>query len=100
MHDVFVTYSSIPDREKFTEHYTGTHIPLVRALPELEEFAWGFVSDSTDGDPLVVARLTYASREAADRSFGSEAGAASIADVENFATEGVAILHVTRGSST
>lgn len=99
MHDVFVTYSSIPDPEAFVAHYEGTHIPLVNALPELEEFAWGFVADPADGDPLVVARLTYASREAADRSFASEAGAASVADVANFATEGVAILHVTRKAS-
>lgn len=96
MHDVFVTYSSIPDIAAFTAHYEGTHVPLVRALPELEEFAWGFVEDPAPGDPLAVARLSYASREAADRSFASDAGAASIADVQNFATEGVAILHVTR----
>ncbi|CAG7608099.1 EthD family reductase [Leucobacter soli] len=96
MHDVFVTYHSIPDRDAFIAHYESTHVPLVHALPELAEFAWGFVSDPAEGDPLVVARLSYASREAADRSFASEAGAASVADVANFATEGVSILHVTR----
>lgn len=99
MHDVFVTYSSVPDRDAFIAHYEGTHIPLVRALPELEEFAWGFVTEPAAGEPQVVARLTYASREAADRSFSSEAGVASVADVANFATEGVAILHVTRGAA-
>ncbi len=99
MHDVFVTYSSIPDRDAFVAHYESTHIPLVKKLPELEEFTWGFVTDPAPGDPLVIARLSYASRKAADRSFSSEVGHESVADVANFATEGVAILHITRGAT-
>ncbi|WP_448263649.1 EthD family reductase [Microbacterium aurum] len=96
MHDVFVTYSVIPDREAFAAYYSNSHVPLVRALPELVEFTWGFVTDPAEGDPLFVARLSYASRDAADRSFGSDAGVASVGDVQNFATEGVAILHISR----
>lgn len=98
MHDVFVTYSVIPDRDAFVNHYVNVHTPLVEALPEIKEFAWGFVSDPAPGAPLLIARLTYESREAADRSFASPAGEASVADVANFATEGVQILHVTRGA--
>lgn len=96
MHDVIVTYHSIPDREAFVTHYREVHVPLVQTLPELHEFAWGFVSDPQPGEPKLIARMTYASREAADRSFASPAGVAAVADVANFATEGVAVLHVTR----
>lgn len=96
MHDVIVTYHSIPDRAAFSASYRDTHAPLVRAMPELEEFAWGFVSDAGEGDPKFIARLTFASREAADRSFASDAGLAAAADVANFATEGVAVVHVPR----
>ena len=52
--------------------------------------------DPQPGEPKLIARMTYASREAADRSFASPAGVAAVADVANFATEGVAVLHVTR----
>lgn len=98
MHDVIVTYHSIPDRAAFLAHYQGTHAPLVLAMPELAEFAWGFVTDAGTDDPKLIARMTYASREAADRSFASEAGAAAVADVANFATEGVSVLHVPRAA--
>ena len=97
MHDVYVLYGVIPDRVAFLEHYTGVHTPLVDALPELQEFSWGFVDDPEPGAPLLIARLTYPSRESADRSFASEAGRRSVADVANFAPEGVQLLHVTRG---
>ena len=96
MHDVIVTYSSIPDRAAFSAYYRGTHAPLVRAMPELEEFAWGFVSDAGEDDPKLIARLTFPSRDAADRSFASGAGLATVNDVANFATEGVAVVHVPR----
>ena len=93
MHDVIVTYHSIPDRDAFAAHYVGTHQPLVLAMPELREFVWGFVTDPGEGDPKLIARMTYVSREVADHSFASEAGKAAVADVANFATEGVAVLH-------
>lgn len=94
MHEVVVTYKSIPDYESFLSHYRTIHIPLVLQLPELEEFTWGIVQTPEVDDPKLIARMVYASREAADRSFNSNEGAAAISDVENFATEGVAVLHV------
>lgn len=96
MHDVYVLYSVIPDRDAFVQHYTNIHTPLVEALPELHEFSWGFVDDPEPGAPLLVARLTYPSREAADRSFASEEGQRSISDVANFAPAGVQLLHTPR----
>ena len=65
-------------------------------MPELGEFAWGFVSDAGEDDPKLIARLTFPSRDAADRSFASDAGLATVNDVANFATEGVAVVHVPR----
>lgn len=96
MHDVIVTYQTISERDAFVAHYRSVHVPLVRALPGLQEFAWGFVDSPQEGDPKLIARMTYLSREAADRSFASDAGIAAVADVANFATEGVVVLHVTR----
>lgn len=96
MHDVIVMYHSIPDREAFAAHYAGEHQPLVLAMPELQEFVWGFVTEPGEGDPKLIARMTYVSREVADRSFASNAGKAAVADVANFASEGVSVLHVPR----
>ena len=78
MHDVIVMYHSIPDREAFAAHYAGEHQPLVLAMPELQEFVWGFVTEPGEGDPKLIARMTYVSREVADRSFASNAGKACV----------------------
>jgi len=96
MHDVYITYSVIPDPKAFGDYYNSTHVPICHKLPELVDFAWGFVQDPAPGDPLFVARLGYPSREAADRSFASPEGIAAVKDVANFASEGMAVLHVTR----
>lgn len=96
MHDVFVTYDSIPNQNEFLKYYRDNHIPLVLSLPNLLQFSWGLVDAPAEGDPKLIARMTYDSREAADASFASPEGQAAIADVANFASEGVTVLHVTR----
>jgi len=96
MYDLFVLYNRPEDSEAFDRHYASTHVPLVRELPLLQDFTWGKVSaEETDGYYL-VARLTYASKADADVSMASQAGAASVADLANFAQAGATVLNVPR----
>lgn len=93
MHDVIVLYNRPSDPEAFDAHYRSTHVPLVDALPQLQEFAWGKV---IDGDYYVVARMTYNSAVDAAASMESPAGVAAVEDLGNFAQAGVTVLNVGR----
>ncbi|MDS1113404.1 EthD family reductase [Gordonia westfalica] len=97
MHDVIVLYNHPEDPEAFDAHYTGTHIRLAEALPDLVEFAWGKTTAEGEQAPYyLVARMTYPDAETAGESFASPAGVASVEDLANFAGAGVTVLHVPR----
>lgn len=96
MHDVIVLYNLPTDTEAFDAHYRSTHVPLVDALPQLREFAWGKV---VDGDHYVVARMTYDTSEEAAASMASPAGVAAVDDLANFAQAGVTVLNVVRADA-
>lgn len=96
MHDLFVLYNQPQDPEAFDRHYISTHIPLVQELPLLQDFTWGKVAREDAGGCYLVARLTYASKADADASMASQAGAASVADLANFAQAGATVLNVPR----
>jgi uncharacterized protein (TIGR02118 family) len=97
MHDVIVLYSLPTDTAAFDAHYLSTHAPLVDALPELREFAWGKVDDPETAGYYLVARMTYDNAAAAAASMESPAGAAAVEDLANFAQAGVQVLNVSRG---
>ena len=94
MHDVVVLYNIPADPEAFDAHYRSTHVPLVDALPQLREFAWGKV---VDGDTYLVARMTYDTSAEAAASMQSPEGVAAVDDLANFAQAGVTVLNVDRG---
>jgi uncharacterized protein (TIGR02118 family) len=96
MHDLFVLYNHPQDPEAFDRHYTSVHVPLVRDLPLLQDFTWGKVTVDGPGAHYVVARLTYDSKADANASMASQAGAASVADLANFAQAGATVLNVPR----
>lgn len=96
MHDVIVLYNQPTDPAAFDAHYRGTHVPLVDAMPQIREFAWGKV---IDGDHYVVARMTYNSSEEAAASMASPAGVAAVDDLANFAQAGVTVLNVVRADT-
>lgn len=98
MHDVIVLYNRPADPAAFDAHYRGTHVPLVDALPNLREFAWGKVVGDTDSDEgyYLVARMSYHDAAEAAASMDSDAGKAAVADLANFAQAGVTVLNVDR----
>jgi uncharacterized protein (TIGR02118 family) len=99
MHDVVVLYNHPHDPAAFDAHYRDVHVPLVHALPLLQEFSWGHVDrDNQESGYYLMARLSYRSAAAAQESMSSGAGKASVDDLANFAGAGVTVLNVTRQS--
>ncbi|MGY1664109.1 EthD family reductase [Geodermatophilus sp. SYSU D00705] len=93
MFDVFAIYASPEDPAAFDAHYRDVHAPLTRAMPGLLEFTWGHGDDPS---AYVVARMTFASGDAADAAFTSPEGAAAAADLATFAGAGVSLVRVPR----
>ncbi len=96
MHDVFAIYARPADPEAFDHYYATVHVPLTLAMPDMAEFTWGKVDSSDAGAPYVIARMTWADLDSANRSLGSEQGAAAVDDLANFAEAGVVVHHVPR----
>lgn len=79
------------DADAFIDHYSGTHAPLGRKLPNLRPFEW-IVSQTIDGTRpahFVIATLHWDTREDALAALASPVGQAVVADLSNFATAGV-----------
>lgn len=96
MYDVLVLYSRPADTASFDDHYVQVHVPLVKAMPLLQEFTWGKVSSNEADAPYLVARMTYACDSDAERALSSPEGRAAVADLQTFAHAGVQILNTTR----
>ncbi|MFJ5842843.1 EthD family reductase [Streptomyces shenzhenensis] len=99
MYDIFVLYQRPEDQEDFDKHYRTVHAPLVEAMPLVREFTWGPVAGAGDGTPYLVARMTYATQDDAERSLSSPEGQAAVADLGSFAGAGVLILNSVRTST-
>jgi uncharacterized protein (TIGR02118 family) len=88
---LIAAYAHPADQEAFVAHYRDVHAPLAAKLPDLRSFTWG-VCETPDGSRpahALVAVLDWDTREAAQGALSSEAGAAAVADLENFAQAGV-----------
>lgn len=93
MYRLTASYRHPADPDAFLRHYRAVHDPLTRSMPGLDAFEWG-ICETPDGSTppfFVVAVLTFADREAAFASLGSEAGQRGAADMANFAMAGVEV---------
>jgi uncharacterized protein (TIGR02118 family) len=100
MHDVIVLYNAPTDPQAFDAHYRSTHVPLVHAMPDVREFAWGKAVDSGADGYYLVARMTFGNAEEATAAMASPAGVAAVEDLANFAQAGVTVLNVARVDGT
>jgi len=83
-------YKKPADTAAFDAYYKNHHAPLAKTLPGLVSYTLG---RGTDKDPYyLVAILTFASMDALNAALGSSAGAATVADLGNFAQAGVDVL--------
>ncbi|WP_454738089.1 EthD family reductase [Cupriavidus necator] len=88
-------YKKPADKAAFDSHYFSKHIPIARKIPGLRGYE---VSSSPVGTPAgessfhLVALLSFDSLEAIQQGMASPEGAATAADLANFAQAGVDLL--------
>jgi uncharacterized protein (TIGR02118 family) len=87
---VLALYKKPADPGAFDEYYKNHHAPLAKTLPGLVSYT---VGRGGENDPYhLVAILTFESQAALGAAMGSPQGAATVADLQNFAQAGVDIL--------
>ncbi|HTD03519.1 EthD family reductase, partial [Undibacterium sp.] len=95
MAKLFAIYRQPADPAKFDDYYFNKHVPLAKTIPGLRSY------EVSSGDVMgmsgkhavyLVAALTFDSMEAIGAAMASPQGAATAADLANFAAAGVDIM--------
>ncbi|HXP21791.1 MAG TPA: EthD family reductase [Streptosporangiaceae bacterium] len=95
---LMVLYTHPGDADAFDEHYLGTHLPLVGAIPGLERAESGRIVTALDGGEKTfyrVADLYFADQKALEAAFGTAEGRATAADYQKIAPPGSRMFVVT-----
>ena len=95
MHRVLALYPPPKDPDHFRSYYESTHTPLVRKMPGLRGFRYSLDVQGLGGDSpyFCVAELDFDSADALMAAVNSEEGKATVADVPNYATGGIVLVH-------
>ena len=86
-----VLYTQPADTAAFDEHYLGTHVPLVNAIPGLQRFESGtFVAAADRGEKTYhrKAELYFADQQAMRAALACDEGKATAADYQQIAPPG------------
>jgi uncharacterized protein (TIGR02118 family) len=86
-----VLYTQPADAAAFDEHYLGTHVPLVNAIPGLQRFESGTFVAAADGGEKTYhrkAELHFADQQAMSAAFACDEGKATAADFQQIAPPG------------
>ena len=95
MYRVLALYGMPTDPDHFRRYYENDHLPLARRMPGLRSLRHSFDLQALAADRpyFCVAELEFDSAEAFQAALASDVGQAVAADVGNYATGSVAILH-------
>lgn len=95
MRKLVVLYGSPADPAHFRAYYAGTHLPLAARLPGLLAMRHSFAPEGVGGPSpyFCVFEAEFADAAALGAAMASPEGQAVAADVANYATGGVTILH-------
>src|SRR5580704_4409728 len=95
MHKLLVLYNEPKDPAHFRKYYVETHVPLADKLPGLKSSRYSFeVKVLGPGKaPFCIFEGDFESEAALMGALGSPGGRAVAADVPNYATGGVTMLH-------
>lgn len=96
MHKLLVLYNEPNDPTHFRKYYVETHVPLAGKMPGLKASRYSF-----DVKPLGPGKAPYfcifeaefENEAALMNAFASKEGQAVAADVPNYASGGVTIVH-------
>lgn len=95
MAKLLVLYRKPRDEAHFNQYYTDTHVPLAKKIPGLEkcEVSRGPVATPVGDSPFhLIATLSFESLAALQAGMASAEGAATAADLANFADAGAEVL--------
>lgn len=97
MHRLLVLYGEPKDPAHFRKYYVETHYPLASKIPGALSSSYSFDVKGLDGGEKApyfgVYEASFASEEAMFQALSSEFGKTVQADVPNYATGGVTLLH-------
>jgi uncharacterized protein (TIGR02118 family) len=96
VHRLLVLYNEPKDPAHFKKYYVETHVPIASKMPGVKSAHYSF-----DAKPLSPGKAPYFCVFEADfeneaalmDAFGSKEGQAVAADVPNYATGGVTMVH-------
>lgn len=100
MYQITIVYNQPTDAAAFDEHYEHTHVPLVRAIPDVRAFELSKCDslDATTPAAYAIACLSFDDKHSAGNAFGSPAGQAAAGDVANFASGGATMYFTERNA--
>lgn len=95
MRKLVVLYGHPADPDHFRRHYIGTHLPLAARLPGLLAMRHSFAPEGVGGPSpyFCIFEGEFADAAALGAAMASPEGQAVAADVANYATGGVTVLH-------
>ncbi|MGE0737382.1 MAG: EthD family reductase [Alphaproteobacteria bacterium] len=95
MHKLVVLYKTPKDPVHFKHYYETTHLPLARKMPNVKASRHSFAIQGMGGPApyFCVYEAEFESEAAMGAAFGSPEGQAVVADVPNYATAEVTIMH-------
>jgi uncharacterized protein (TIGR02118 family) len=95
MHRLLVLYSEPTDPDHFRDYYVSNHLPLVREMPGLLAWRYSFDVAATDGQApyFAVFEADFADAAAMAAARASPQGRRVTADVANYATGGLVVVH-------
>ncbi|WFR73038.1 EthD family reductase [Prescottella defluvii] len=95
MYTLMVLYGPADQPQVFREYYENTHLPLARNLPGIRSMRMSLDITAVEGPAPygAVFEADFDSAEDMIAALSSPEGQAAQADVPNFATGGVQILH-------
>jgi uncharacterized protein (TIGR02118 family) len=96
MHRLLVLYNEPKDPAHFRKYYTETHLPLVSKMRGAKKASFSF--DTKPMGPgnapyFCVFEADFESEAAMMDAFASKEGQAVVADVPNYASGGVTMMH-------
>ncbi len=91
---VLVLFGTPEDEDSFYPHFRATHLPLIEAVPCVEQLSTTRVAGTAMGESpfALIVELEFPSEEAMQQGLNSEAGQAMARDYPAFASGGVTVL--------
>ncbi|MBC2637871.1 MULTISPECIES: EthD family reductase [unclassified Rhodococcus (in: high G+C Gram-positive bacteria)] len=95
MHTLMVLYGQPTDPDQFREYYQNTHLSIAHKLPGVRASRHSVNLAAAEGESpfIAVFEADFDSAEAMAEALSSPEGAEAVADLPNFATGGVQIVH-------